>query len=256
MQREELASISAALRAALALRTRTGVRWVYPAQEPAFAPAAGPAVAVSAPAALPIARESLEQIRADLGACTRCKLHEGRTNIVFGVGNPKARLMFVGEGPGRDEDLQGEPFVGAAGQLLTKIIQAIGLEREDVYIANVVKSRPPNNRNPEPDEIATCLPFLERQIAAIQPAVIVGLGNVPVKTLLNTTRGITSIRGQWQTYRGISFMPTFHPSYLLRQEDDDKTAKRQVWDDMQAVATRYNEDLPAGVKPAKAKAGK
>lgn len=164
--------------------------------------------------------------------------------------------MFIGEGPGRDEDVQGEPFVGAAGQLLTKIIQAIGLEREDVYIANVVKSRPPNNRNPEPEEIAACLPFLERQIAAIGPAVIVGLGNVPVKTLLNTTRGITSIRGQWQTYRGIPFMPTFHPSYLLRQEDDDKTAKRQVWDDMQAVAVRYNEELPAGEKAAKAKPAK
>lgn len=197
--------------------------------------------------------ETLEQIRADLGACTRCKLSKSRTQVVFGVGNPRARLMFVGEGPGREEDAQGEPFVGPAGQLLTKIIQAIGLEREDVYIANVVKSRPPNNRNPEPDEIAACLPFLERQIAAVQPAVLVGLGNVPVKTLLNTTRGITSLRGTWQEYRGIPFMPTFHPSYLLRQDEGDLTAKRQVWDDMQQVAERYNQGLPPGEKPAKAK---
>lgn len=241
------------------------MRWVYPAQQPAVAPAAVAAPAASARTTLPIAppairvamaRETLEQIRADLGECTRCKLHDGRKNIVFGVGNPKARLMFIGEGPGRDEDLQGEPFVGPAGQLLTKIIQAIGLEREDVYIANVVKSRPTDNRNPEPDEIAACFPFLERQIAAIQPAILVGLGNVPVKTLLGTTKGITSIRGQWQAYKGIPFMPTFHPSYLLRQEDDDRTAKRQVWDDMQEVALRYNDGLAPGEKPAKAKAAK
>ena len=179
-------------------------------------PRARPAAAAAKPSALPLANETLDDIRRDLGNCTRCKLHPGRTNLVFGVGNPKARLLFVGEGPGRDEDLQGEPFVGPAGQLLTKIIEAIGLAREDVYIANVVKSRPPNNRNPEPDEIEACLPFLERQIAAIRPAILVGLGNVPVKTLLNTTRGITSLRGKWQEYRGIPFMPTFHPSYLLR----------------------------------------
>lgn len=620
MQREELASVSAALRAALALRARAGVRWVYSAQELPSAPAAvatpmsdrTPVFEVpsrlSVAGALPIVGESLEDIRADLGDSTRCKLHKERTQIVFGAGSPRARLMFIGEGPGREEDLQGKPFVGPAGQLLTKIIQAIGLEREDVYIANVVKClrynalvqlgdgswerigrlvrkrydgdvmsvesdgtlnprritgwhetllgprrvfkltyrsakkagagrvsiqltgdhpvltergyvrtddllptdriatgqgvshvvwdllcgtllgdghldsrqgllslahskkqeeyalfkaellrelrphvselsvaaggdvvyptihvrtranralhvlrrefyrgkkivpawiadklnvrmlafwflddghmrlrpgrrpgadistdafsaadveilvrglarlglmawhtrgghvqfdvgstrllaemiapfvppgmryklptdvaesipfdrslfadgprrvmfddvevqeiehlgtdkrffcidvagthnfvtaggvvhncRPPNNRNPEPEEIAACLPFLERQIAAIQPAVIVGLGNVPVKTLLGTTRGITSLRGQWQTYRGIPFMPTFHPSYLLRQEDDDRTAKRQVWDDMQEVAVRYNQDLPPGAKPAKAKTSK
>ena len=197
---------------------------------------------------LPVARETLDGIRADLGDCTRCKLHTSRKNIVFGVGNPHARLLFVGEGPGRDEDEQGEPFVGAAGQLLTKIIEAIGLAREDVYIANVVKSRPPNNRNPEPDEIAACLPYLERQIAAIQPAVMVGLGNIAVKTLA-TERGIMSMRGKWQEYRGIPFMPTFHPAYLLRNPDD----KKLVWADMLEVARRYNEDLPEGVKAARPK---
>lgn len=212
-------------------------------------------------AARPVLRvasdETLDDIRRDMGECTRCKLHTSRTRLVFGVGNPRARLMFVGEGPGRDEDLQGEPFVGPAGQLLTKIIEAIGLAREDVYIANAVKSRPPNNRNPEPDEIEACLPFLERQIAAIRPAILVGLGNVPVKTLLNTTRGITGLRGKWQEYRGIPFMPTFHPSYLLRQtQEGDLTAKRQVWEDMQLVAQRYNEGLPSGMKPAKPKTTK
>ena len=261
MQREQLASVSAALHAALALRARAGVRWVYPGSAPltVLAPEVNSTATAPAPEparheAPPVARtETLEQIREDMGDCTRCKLHAGRKNLVFGVGNPRARLMFVGEGPGRDEDVQGEPFVGAAGQLLTKIIEAIGLQREDVYICNVVKSRPPNNRNPEPDEIAACLPFLERQIAAVSPAVLVGLGNVAVKTMLATDRGIMRLRGTWQDYRGIPFMPTFHPSYLLRQDPGDTTAKRQVWEDMQKVAERYNEGLPPGEKPARPK---
>ena len=229
----------------LARRARAGVRWVYPGSAALPEPAA---------VSLPVVggnpeRETLEQILADLGDCRRCKLHESRRNLVFGVGNPHARLMFVGEGPGQDEDEQGEPFVGKAGQLLTKIIEAIGLERPDVYIANVVKSRPPQNRNPEPDEIAACMPFLERQIASIAPAVIVTLGNVPTKALLQVDTGIMRMRGNWREYRGIPVMPTFHPAYLLRTPGD----KRLVWDDMLKVADRYNEDLPPGVKPCRPK---
>ncbi len=174
---------------------------------------------------------SLTEIRTDLGDCRRCKLHPGRTNIVFGVGNPEARLMFVGEGPGADEDEQGEPFVGRAGQLLTQIIKAMGLEREDVYIANVVKCRPPGNRNPEPDEIEACSPFLQAQIASIQPTVIVALGKFAAQTLLQTETPISRLRGQFHTLGGVAVMPTFHPSYLLR----NPAAKREVWEDMKMV---------------------
>lgn len=252
-----------ALRAALARQQRIGVRWAYPGSTPLPEAAALPRTAreeppagareertvelpVVTPAAAPGARETLAVIREDLGDCTRCALSGGRKNIVFGVGNPRARLMFVGEGPGADEDEQGEPFVGKAGQLLDKIIEAIGLSRSDVYIANVVKCRPPGNRNPEPEEIASCLPFLERQIASIAPAVLVTLGNVPTKTLLGVTTGIVKTRGRWQAYRGIPVMPTFHPAYLLRTPGD----KRLVWEDMQQVAARYNENLPPDAKPA------
>lgn len=175
---------------------------------------------------------SLESIRSEFGDCKRCKLHKTRTNIVFGVGNPNAKLMFVGEGPGEDEDLQAEPFVGRAGQLLTKIIEAMGLKRSDVYIANVVKCRPPENRNPEPDEISECRPFLEKQLDAIKPQIIVALGNHAAQTLLNTDKGITKIRGQFFYYKdNIRLMPTYHPSYLLRNE----SKKKEVWEDMQKV---------------------
>jgi len=174
---------------------------------------------------------SLTEIRADLGDCRRCKLHTGRTNIVFGVGNPDARLMFVGEGPGADEDEQGEPFVGRAGQLLTQIIKAMGLAREDVYIANVVKCRPPGNRNPEPDEIESCAPFLQAQIASIRPTVIVALGKFAAQTLLQTETPISRLRGQFHDFGGVAVMPTFHPSYLLR----NPAAKREVWEDMKLV---------------------
>ena len=201
----------------------------------------------SNPRVEPVWAETLAQIRADLGDCTRCKLHDGRTQIVFGVGNPKARLMFIGEAPGGDEDRQGEPFVGAAGQLLTKIIEAIGLTREDVYITNVVRCRPPANRNPEPDEIDACAPFLERTIASVNPAVLVGLGNVAVKSLLGVDTGIMKMRGSWREYRGIPFMPTLHPAWVLRNETE---GRRMIWDDIRKVAERYNENLPAGVKPA------
>jgi DNA polymerase len=184
---------------------------------------------------------ALAAIRADIGDCTRCKLHEGRTNIVFGVGNPEARLMFVGEGPGADEDEQGMPFVGRAGQLLTQIIKAMGFERDDVYIANVVKCRPPGNRNPEPDEIERCEPFLMRQIDAIRPVVIVALGKFAAQTLLRSDVPITRLRGRFLTLRDIDVMPTFHPSYLLR----NPAAKRDVWDDMKMVMARLREAADA-----------
>jgi DNA polymerase len=176
--------------------------------------------------------ESLAAVRTDIGDCTRCKLHTlGRTQIVFGVGNPSADLMFVGEAPGRDEDLQGFPFVGRAGQLLTKIIEAIALKREDVYIANVIKCRPPENRNPEPDEVASCEPFLFRQIDIIKPKVIVALGKFGAQTLLQTLDPISRLRGRVFDYRGAKLIPTFHPAYLLR----NPSSKREVWEDMKLV---------------------
>jgi uracil-DNA glycosylase len=179
------------------------------------------------------AEELLEEIRTEIGAdCRRCKLCKlGRTQIVFGVGNPRAQLMFVGEAPGQDEDLQGEPFVGRAGQLLTKIIEAIGLRRDEVYIANVIKCRPPGNRNPEPDEVATCEPFLFRQVDAIKPRVIVALGTFAAQCLLKTSDPISRMRGRVFRYRGAQLIPTFHPAFLLRSPD----RKRDVWEDMKKV---------------------
>jgi uracil-DNA glycosylase family 4 len=178
------------------------------------------------------AADVLTDVRADIGDCTRCKLHRlGRRQIVFGVGNPNADLMFVGEAPGADEDVQGIPFVGRAGQLLTKIIEAIGLSRDDVYIANVIKCRPPENRNPEPDEVDTCEPFLFRQIDAIAPKVIVALGTFAAKALLKTNDPISRLRGRVYDYRGAKLIPTFHPAFLLRSPD----RKRDVWEDMKKV---------------------
>jgi len=184
------------------------------------------------PSAPSLVASTLEELRAAIGDCRRCKLCSGRTHLVFGVGNPRAKLMFVGEGPGRDEDLQGEPFVGRAGQLLTDIItKGIGLRREDVYIANVVKCRPPDNRNPEPDEVAACEPFLKKQIELISPEIIVALGKFAVQTLLQSKMPITKLRGTWHTYEGIKLMPTFHPAYLLRNPAD----KKLVWEDIKKV---------------------
>jgi DNA polymerase len=175
---------------------------------------------------------ALKAIRQDLGDCTRCKLHTlGRRQIVYGVGNPNADLMFVGEAPGADEDIQGEPFVGRAGQLLTKIIEAIGLTRGDVYIANVIKCRPPGNRNPEPDEVEQCEPFLFRQIDTIKPKVIVALGKFAAQCLLRTSDPITRLRGREFKYRDAILIPTYHPAYLMRTP----SAKRDVWDDMKKV---------------------
>ncbi len=177
------------------------------------------------------ADERLRVVREELGECTRCKLHSTRTHLVFGVGSPDAELMFVGEAPGRDEDMQGIPFVGRAGQLLTKIIESIDLRRDDVYIANVIKCRPPDNRNPEPDEVRTCEPFLFAQVDAIQPRVIVALGSFAARALLRTEDAISKLRGRIFDYRGAQLIPTFHPAYLLRSPD----RKREVWEDMKKV---------------------
>lgn len=181
-----------------------------------------------------IGSPALAAICEELGDCTRCGLSERRTNVVFGVGNPDARLLFIGEAPGRDEDRRGEPFVGAAGQLLTKMIVAMGLSRDAVYIANVVKCRPPGNRDPKPDEVQTCRPFLDRQIDAIQPEAIVTLGRIAAAELLGRSVSITRERGTWVSYRDVPVMPTLHPAYLLRNPD----AKRDVWTDLQAVMAR------------------
>jgi DNA polymerase len=197
---------------------------------------ASPAVAAPPAAAPP----GLSAIRADLGDCRLCKLGETRTHVVFGVGNPSAELMFVGEGPGADEDLQGEPFVGKAGQLLTKMIEAMGYRREDVYIANVVKCRPPGNRNPEPDEIEACEPFLRAQIAAVRPRVIVALGKFAAQTLLRETTPITKLRGRWREYGGVRLMPTFHPAYLLRSPEE----KKKAWEDLQLVMKELGKEVP------------
>jgi len=173
--------------------------------------------------------DTLPSIREDIGDCTRCKLCKlGRKQIVFGVGNPHADLMFVGEAPGRDEDIQGEPFVGRAGQKLTQIIEAIGLKREDVYIANVIKCRPPENRNPEPDEVDACEQFLFRQVDVIKPKVIVALGTFAARSLLKSEEPISKLRGRVYDYRGASLIPTFHPAYLLR----NPSSRREVWEDM------------------------
>jgi DNA polymerase len=178
------------------------------------------------------AADSLEGLRAHIGDCQRCKLAGHRTNLVFGVGNPSARLVFVGEAPGRDEDIQGEPFVGRAGQLLTEIItKGMKLRREDVYIANVIKCRPPENRNPEPDEVASCEPFLRRQLELIAPEVIVALGKFAAQALLRTKAPIGQLRGRWYDYHGVRLMVTFHPAYLLRNPAD----KRVVWEDIRKV---------------------
>jgi uracil-DNA glycosylase len=190
---------------------------------------------------VPVPFSELTAIREDIGDCTRCKLcNLGRRQIVFGIGNPNADLMFVGEAPGRDEDIQGIPFVGRAGQKLTQIIEAIGLKRDDVYIANVIKCRPPENRNPEPDEVESCEPFLFRQVDTIKPKVIVALGTFAAKSLLKTTDSISRLRGRVYDYRGAKLVPTFHPAFLLR----NPSCRREVWEDMKKVRALLNgEDV-------------
>jgi DNA polymerase len=174
----------------------------------------------------------LEEIRKELGDCKRCKLHRTRRTIVFGEGNPKTKLMFIGEGPGYDEDVQGKPFVGKAGQLLTKIIQSINLQRDEVYIANIIKCRPPQNRNPEPDEIQSCHPFLMKQIMAIQPKIICALGTFSAQTLLKTDAKISALRGKLYHLEEIKVIPTYHPAFLLRNPE----RKKEVWEDMKKIA--------------------
>ncbi len=181
--------------------------------------------------------EHLEAIREDLGDCTRCKLHKGRQTVVFGVGNPNADLMFIGEGPGYEEDRQGLPFVGPAGQLLTKIIEAIQLTRDDVYIANIVKCRPPSNRDPEPEEIATCRPFLERQVSSIEPRVICTLGRVATQAMLSTEKALGRVRGQVFSFGDAALVPTYHPAYLLR----DPSKKKDCWEDMKLIRALLDE---------------
>lgn len=182
-------------------------------------------------------RPTLAAVREELGECARCKLHTKRTQIVFGVGNPDADLVFVGEAPGADEDLQGEPFVGRAGQLLTKIIEAMGMKREDVYICNIIKCRPPNNRTPEADEILACQPFLLKQLRAIGPRFICALGGPAAQTLLKTKEPISRLRGRFFDFHGIPLLPTFHPAYLLRNPHEKKT----VWEDMKLLLRRMQQ---------------
>ncbi len=191
--------------------------------------------AVSSAAAAASSSNDLGGLRAEIGDCTRCRLSGTRKQIVFGTGNPNARVVFVGEGPGRDEDLQGVPFVGRAGELLTDIIEkGMKIPRSEVYICNVVKCRPPDNRNPEPEEVDACAPFLARQIEIVAPEVIVALGKFAAQTLLETKTPITRLRGHWHEYRGIALMPTFHPAHLLR----NPSYKRQVWEDIKQVMER------------------
>lgn len=223
----------------------TGGEYLVSLPRPAVVTGAGEVAEAAAPDYLAAAgAETLDAIRSDLGDCHRCALGDGRTKLVFGVGNPRARLVFVGEAPGRDEDLQGEPFVGAAGQLLTKIILAMGFKREEVYICNVLKCRPPQNRDPLPAEIEACSSFMLRQIQAIKPTVLVALGKFAAQTLLQTKTPISKLRGQFHEYHGIPLMPTFHPSALLR----DETLKRPVWEDMQQVMRLLGQDPVAVTK--------
>lgn len=210
---------------------------------------------IAVPVVVPVAREErllrLEQIRETVASCTKCDLAPTRNNTVFSRGNPEARLCFIGEAPGADEDAQGLPFVGRAGQLLDRMIAAMGLDPErDVYVCNIIKCRPPGNRKPTPEEVSACRPYLDEQVDLSKPEVIVALGNTAVAGLLGTTLGITKLRGNWKLYRGsIPLMPTYHPSYLLRPSRDQAEAKRQAWEDLQGVMKHLKLPLPPK-KPA------
>lgn len=230
--RNELQQACAQVRGLLENLEQLGIRQVarLPRQEEAPAPVPAPATLAAA--------ETLAAIERELTDCGRCALCSGRNRVVFGVGNPQARLVLVGEAPGREEDRQGVPFVGEAGQLLDRILFAMGMSRDDVYICNVIKCRPPGNRDPKPDEIDACEPFLKRQLAAIEPRLIVTLGKFAAQTLLRDSAPISRLRGQWREYEGIALMPTFHPAFLLR----NPAAKREVWEDMKAVMQRLRQD--------------
>ncbi len=284
--RRELGEIAAALRAYLEVQQDTGAMGIprrpkgaraqapapapapaqaeAPAPAPAPAPAEAPAPvkhepivipdptpakppAAAKPAPAPAkAPRALDVIKAEVEACAKCGLAKTRTNTVFSRGNPKAKLVFVGEAPGADEDAQGLPFVGRAGQLLDKMIQAMGLDPEkDVYVCNIIKCRPPGNRRPEPEETEACIPYLHEQLAVIDPKVIVALGNTAVGTLLNTKLGITKVRGNWKLYKGkVPVMPTYHPSYLIRPSAQQAEAKKQAWEDLQAVMKELGLEPP------------
>jgi DNA polymerase len=227
---DELAMLVGQLKDQL-VRHRAAGTWAAPGTATARPAGAPLEIADEAPALSHPGRRSLALVREDLGECTRCKLSETRRSIVFGVGAEDAPLMFVGEGPGEQEDRRGEPFVGPAGELLDKMIDAMGWSRDTVYINNVVSCRPPNNRNPQPDEVAACKPFLEARIAAIQPRIIVALGRPAANTLLGTDAPISTLRGRFHDRNGIKVMPTFHPAYLLREPD----RKRDAWADLKLV---------------------
>jgi DNA polymerase len=268
--RAELAGVAASLRAYLEVQADAGTTGiprrrgaptgVAPVLAPAVAPASAPAPASAlapapASAVAPPPRRTLVQLAAEVASCTRCALHSTRTQTVFSRGNPEAALCFGGEAPGADEDAQGLPFVGRAGQLLDKMIAAMGLSPErDAYVCNIIKCRPPGNRRPEPEETATCIPYLHEQLAAVKPKVIVAMGNTAVSTLLNTKIGISKLRGQWKLYNGTTLvMPTYHPSYLLRPSPQQNDAKREAWEDLQAVMRELDLPLkrPQGKSPPK-----
>ncbi len=213
--------------------------------QPTPAPAPVAVAAPPPPAALVAAdseQKTLDEVRRDLGDCTRCGLCSDRRNLVFGVGNPRAQLLFIGEAPGTEEDSQGVPFVGEAGQLLTKMIEAMGFSRDEVYLTNVVKCRPPDNRKPGPQEVHACEPFLRAQIAAIQPKVIVALGAFATQTLLRDATKISQVRGTWREYAGIPLMPTFHPAYLLK----NTAHKKSAWSDLQQVMKVFGKQPKRG----------
>ena len=263
--RQELARVAASLRAYLEWQEDTGARGI-PRGRGLVAASATPSVASTprapeeaapveaaqvVPPAIVRAVESplvrLQSLAAEVAGCTKCPLHESRKNTVFFRGNPEAALCFVGEAPGADEDEQGTPFVGRAGQLLDKMIAAMGLRPErDVYICNIIKCRPPENRKPTPEESATCIPYLHEQLALVSPKVIVALGNTAAGALLDTKLGITKLRGQWKLYKGTTLvMPTYHPSYLLRPSAQQAEAKKQAWEDLQAVMKELKLPMPA-----------
>ena len=232
MKRSELNRIIRSVKSAIESEKMAGINEVY---------FSGSKMKPKRKAKTKDAEAALKALEREVAQAMRCELAGTRTNLVFGRGNPNADLMFIGEAPGRDEDLQGKPFVGRAGQLLTKIIESIGLKREDVYIANILKCRPPGNRNPLPSEIAACSPYLFKQIEIIKPKVICALGKFAAQTLLNTETPISKLRGQFYDYRGTKLMPTYHPAYLLR----NPSGKREVWGDMKRIARELGLKVPA-----------
>jgi len=240
--KRELLEATAQVRSLLQDLQHLGVREIDMPEIPCDLPACPPGVrGVDEGGAAMCRHETLDEIRAELENCRRCSLCRERKNIVFGIGNPHARVVFVGEAPGREEDEKGEPFVGEAGRLLDRILFAMGMQREEVYICNVEKCRPPGNRNPEPEEIAACEPYLKRQLAAIRPKMIVALGKFAAQTLLRDETPISRLRGKWGEYAGIPLMPTYHPAYLLRNPAE----KRAVWEDMKQVMARLRQEPEA-----------